>query len=427
MVVAVHPVSGAIGSYFQLNAGAGRSARAGTLELRNLGGTRLTVLLDPVDAVTASTLGSAYAVRGLAIHRPARWTALARRSVVLTPHGTSFVEVGVRVPARARAGDYLSGISVQAAAGARQTKLRGNVSISSIQRYAVGVLVRLPGPRFPLLQLTGASIDRQPAGVAFSLFGRNPGNVILQNVAGTVRITQGKRAVAQMPLGPGTFVTGTSIAYPIPVPREHPREGTVYRVRAVLRYAGRTARLDRLVRFGHLSALRQEAFGGPKARASGGGPSAPLLAGIGGALVAVAAGTGLGWRRLRVGPRSPRGGIERALVAARTRAEPLSLIVISATGVPARKLRTAVRSRLRRSDRLYPMTDGELLVVASDTAPAAADVLAGELQRAVERAPGASGAAVTRVLSAEDGTSAADLLERAQQPDPPAQSVTPSP
>src|SRR5437588_2003255 len=314
MVVAVHPASGPASSYFQLNARPGGSAAAGSLELRNVTGARLTVLLDPVDAQTASTLGSAYKVRGLAAHGAARWTVLTRRRILLGPHGRSIVPVSVRVPGGARPGDYLSGISVEAGGGAAKTKLRGNVSIPSIQRYAVGVLVHLPGPRHRLIQLTGASIDRQPAGVTFSIFGRNRGNVILQNVAGSALITQGKRVVVRRPLGPGTFVTGTSIAYPILDPSEKPHEGTVYRVRAFLRYAGGIARLDTLVRFGHASALRQQASGGPKARQPGGGLPAALLGGIAAALAVAAA--GLGARRLRRRPRSPRRALEQAVSAA---------------------------------------------------------------------------------------------------------------
>src|SRR2546423_9669619 len=70
MTVALHQASHAPLSYFKLPALPGRRASAGTLELRNRGGRRISVLLDPIDAVTTSTLGSAYDVRGLAIHGP---------------------------------------------------------------------------------------------------------------------------------------------------------------------------------------------------------------------------------------------------------------------------------------------------------------------------------------------------------------------
>src|SRR3954470_14763212 len=229
MTVELHQASGLPVSYFLLQARPGRHVSAGTLELRNRRARPITVLLDPIDAVTATTLGSAYEVRGLPIHGPARWTRLARRRVVLGPHARADVAVNVLPPEGADPGDYLSGIGVQARERPQQTKAQGNVAVSSTQRYAVGLEVQLPGPRHPLIQLTRANVKREPAGIALSIFGRTPGNVILQNVHGRALITKGRRVVARMPMGPGTFVTETSIAYPIPTPREQPREGTVYR------------------------------------------------------------------------------------------------------------------------------------------------------------------------------------------------------
>src|SRR5436190_7160543 len=110
MTVAVHQAAGPPASYFQLRAGPGRQALAGTLEVRNRTRRRITVLLDPIDAVTASTLGSAYDVRGLSIEGPTRWTRLGSRRVVLPPFGRTNVAVSVRPPRGARPGDYLSGI-----------------------------------------------------------------------------------------------------------------------------------------------------------------------------------------------------------------------------------------------------------------------------------------------------------------------------
>ena len=412
MIVAVHPATGAISSYFQLGARPGHRASAGTLELRNRSNRRVTVLLDPVDSLTASTLGSAYQVRGMRVHGPARWIRLSRRRVVLAPHATANIGVSVLAPPGAVAGDYLSGVSVQALTRPQQIKLRGNVGISSIQRYAVGVLVRLAGPRHPLIRLTRASVDREPAGVTFFLFGRNPGNVILQNVRGSVEIRQGNRVVARSVIGPGTFVTKTSIAYPVLVPRERPREGAVYAVHAWMRYAGGIARLDTTVRFGHASALRQETFGGPKAPRGGGGMLVLMLIGI--TVLALGAGAVMLWRRRRrSGPRAALRTLERALDAARASGEPLSLIRVAdhGNGTSTQQLTAVVRAGLRRSDHLCRLDGSELLIVASDTAAETADVLAGELRRQLQRAQADSDGVAIDVL-APDGDTAADLLAR---------------
>jgi diguanylate cyclase with GGDEF domain len=287
------------------------------------------------------------------------------------------------------------------------------VAISSTQRYAVGLEVQLPGPRHPLIQLTRANIKREPAGVAFSIFGRNPGNVILQNVHGRALITKGRRVVARVPMGPGTFVTGTSIAYPIPTPREQPREGALYRVRAFLRYRGGIARLDTLVRFGRAEAKRQETFGGPKAPHNGGFPW--LIAAIAVAVAALLA--ALLWRRRRADERSPLRALDRALGAARASGDPLSVILVGAEsdGPGSRPLASLLRTRLRQTDTLCRLDGRGFLVVAPDTNAETADVLAADMRRHLDRASEGSNGVAIEVLNANGETTAAELLERVME------------
>jgi hypothetical protein len=298
MVVEMHPASGGTGSYFDLSARPGRRAIAGTLELRNRLDRKVRVALDRVDGLTASTLGSAYRLRGSKIHGPTRWIRLSKGRVTLPPRGKATVSVSVSPRKRARAGDYLSGIGVQALGRRAQTKTRGNLAIASIQRYAVGVLVRIPGPRQPLIRFTDARVQREPAGVAFFASAANIGNVILQGVRGRVTITQGDRIVARKPIGPGTFVTGTSIHYPVLVAGERPAEGTVYRLRAFMRYRSKIARLDTRVRFGSASAQRQAEFG-KAVRDSGSGFLTLLLALVAATAVLAMATFLLLWLRAR--------------------------------------------------------------------------------------------------------------------------------
>jgi hypothetical protein len=314
MTVEVHPASGEVRSYFDFKARPGQSTVAGTLALRNRLRRKVTVLLDPVNGLTASTLGSAYSVRGGAIRGPARWIRLSDRRVELAPRGSAEVDVTVRPSPDVKPGDYLSGIGVQARGTGRESRPRGNVAIASVQRYAVGVLARLPGPRNPLIRFTGAHVEREAAGVTFYLSARNLGNAVLQDVRGRQTITQGERVVARGPMGPGTFVTGTSIEFPVLVPRERASEGSEYRVRALLRYRGGVARLDTLVRFGRGSALRQEEFGGPQASPSGKGFPWFLLAAAGG--LALLAFVLIGWLRRRSRDRARIRALEQALASA---------------------------------------------------------------------------------------------------------------
>jgi hypothetical protein len=413
LIVVPHP-SPQIGlSYFKLTTRAGQLVPAGTVELTNPSPHSLSVALTAVDGQTLSTLGSGYAPPGSGEHRSTRWLHIAGRIVVLAPHHSAVVPVSVHVPRYARPGDYLSGVSIEALDQSAQSTLGKGVAIASVDRYVIGVEVSVPGPRHPLIRFTGAEVQRQPAGLTFLLLAHNPGNVILQKTHGRALITDGRRTVAVVSLGPGTFVSGTSIAYPIPTPREQPREGTVYRVRAFLRYAGGIARLDTLVRFGRAAALTQQIYGGPKApSASSSGIPTWLLALIGALFLAWVA--ALLMRRRREGERSPLRTLEAALEASRERGEPLSLITVAlpAGTKPACELVALMRSRMRKSDRLCRLEGGALMVMAADTDRGTAEALAADLRRHFERVDsGARGVAV-EVHCPDDEATAAELLQR---------------
>jgi hypothetical protein len=414
LIVIPAPASGPSLSYFKLSASHGHLVQAGTIGLRDPTRRRMRVALAPVAGATINTLGSTYGLPGSAGHGPARWVQLGRRSLTLAPGEAVAVPVSVLVPRTARPGDYLAGIAVEQLGQQAQSTARRGVSIASVVRYAVGVETSVPGPRYPLIQFTGAGLERQPAGLVFLLDAHNDGNMILQNVMGGVLITRGSRIVARVSLGPGTFVTGTSIAYPILTPRERPPQGTVYRVRAYLHYAGRTARLDTLVRFGRAAALRQQLYGGPKAGASSGLPI--WLVALSSALVAALAALGAGYlvRRRRRGARSPVRTLEAALQAAQLSGEPVSVISLSLTanGAAPRKLAPVLRSRLRHADRLCKLDPQRFLVVAPDTDLQTAESLAADLRRHAERAPEVTADVEIQVQAADAKASAVELLQR---------------
>jgi LPXTG-motif cell wall-anchored protein len=224
--------------------------------------------------------------------------------------------------------------------------------------------------------------------------------------------------VARLPLGPGTFVDGTSIAYPILVRREQPREGTVYRIQATLHYGSRVARLDTKVRFGHASAQRQAEFGGP-AVASQGTPSWILA--VAGVAALIALGALLFWwrRRRALGERGATSALARAIETAQQSGDPLSIIgvVCGADGPSARSLATLVHRHVRRGDRVLRLRETGVLAIAANTSVATASVMAAEIERQTASAdtPGASVNVV-----AWDGEDAAALLAQATGSEPPA-------
>jgi hypothetical protein len=409
LVVLPAPASGPALSYLKLSLARGQTVVAGTIGLRNPTGKPLRVALQPVVGKTLDTLGSAYGAPGGRARGPARWLRLGSRRVTLPPGATIAVPVSVSAPRTAKPGDYLAGVSIEDLGQQAGQVQRHGVSIASVVRYAIGVETSLRGPRHPLIQFTGAQLRREPAGVTFLLDARNPGNAILQNVRGRALITRGRRVVASVRLGPGTFVTNSSIAYPILTRREHPSQGTVYRVRAVLRYAGRVARMDTRVRFGRAAALRQKLYGG-----SGGGASFPtwlaaLLGVLGGALLGGALAYYL---RIRAGLRSPTRLLRAGLASARASGQPLSLLVVSAegNGAAARKLAPVLRSRLRHSDRFCQLDRSTLLVLAPGTDADTAEALAADLRRHLDL--DSVGAVNVEVTEPVREASTAELLQR---------------
>jgi hypothetical protein len=265
LIVMPTPASGPALSYFRVSTQRGHAATAGTIGLRNPSDRPLRVVLDPVEGQTIDTLGSTYAPPGSRASGSARWLRIGRRAVTLAPGQTIAVPISVAVPGMASPGDYLAGVSVEALHQQAASVRRHGVSIASVERYAIGVETSLPGARHPAIRFTGAALQRQPAGLTFLLMARNAGNAILQGVRGSVRITRGGHTVLSRPLGPGTFVTGTRIAYPVPAFGQTPPQGTRYRIVAELRYTGGVARLDTTVVFGHRQAVIQQQYGGPRA------------------------------------------------------------------------------------------------------------------------------------------------------------------
>jgi hypothetical protein len=263
LVVSLRPVTGPPISYFKLSVPAGRQVDAGQIVLVNHSAKTMRVVLDPVDAQTTNTLGSAYRLPSASVHGSTRWTRLSRRRVTLGPQGQATVAVAVAVSHTAKPGDYLSAVSIEVPARQFTAIPARRVAIVSTERYAIGLEVTLPGPRHPLLRFTGARVAHEPAGLSFLLLADNPGNVILQGVHGWARITRGSRLVARAAIGPGTFVTNTAIAFPVRAPDEIPSQGFVYHVTALMRYRGGVARLDQNVTFGHRAALAQHLYGGP--------------------------------------------------------------------------------------------------------------------------------------------------------------------
>ncbi len=412
--LSIHQASGSPLRYFKLNARAGTVARAGSLTVTNPTGRTVKVRLDPVNGLTDSMLGADYALADRAPSESTRWLDLGARRLSIAAHSSSSVAVAILVPGSAKPGDYLSGIAVQSLEREQAARPAHGMVIGETYRYVVGLEARLPGPRQAHIHFTGARVVRWPASVVFLLSASNDGNVILKNVYGDARITQGSRQVSSMQIPPGTFVSRTSIEIPLLTPREHPSAGTVYRVRAKLVYSGGVAYFDTYVTFGRHAAYVQLQYTPRRSPGAGGGVSMAALGGAIAGLLAFAV-LVLWWRRRRGQPLSPKATLSllrRRLSSSAEHGRPLSLIyldVVASRGVK-RQLVKALRPALRGSDAIGDLGNGRLLVILPETSNELARGLASELTAVLHRAGLGHIAGPTHVLTAGAGLDAEQLI-----------------
>ncbi|MGZ4195782.1 MAG: WxL protein peptidoglycan domain-containing protein [Solirubrobacteraceae bacterium] len=410
VIVKVHQRSGLVAPYFQLGASPGRTVNAGSLEIVNPGSRAVTARVDPVDAITTDTLGSAYSQTNSALTGAATWLRLGRRSVVVAPHASKAVSVSIAVPVTATAGDYLGGVAVEALGQSRTDRVGRGMTIGETDRYAIGVEVKLPGPRHPAVSFSGASVGREPAGLVFSVNAGNTGNVILKNVHGWVRITQGNRPVASARIQPGTFVSGTVINYPVPALREQPTPGTAYRVRAALYYAGGVARLDTRAVFSHAAAVTQQNYGGRKLPKSGSAWRWVLVAIL--LLVLVASARKVQQRRRRPLDR-PEGMRFLDALLGPDGDRPVSIALLKASRRYNGVIAKAIRSNLRRGDRLCDLGRDGLLVICAGTERVTANALVRDIERRLaEHATLATVPVEISLATANKATTAEKLVKR---------------
>jgi hypothetical protein len=410
----IHQASGSLLRYFKLNAPPGSVASAGSLTVTNPTGHAVKVRLDPVNGLTDSMLGADYALAGKAGSESTRWLDLGARRLTIAAHSGSSVAVAILVPGSAKPGDYLSGIAVQSEERAQVARAAHGMVIGETYRYVVGVEASVPGPRRAHIHFTGARVVRWPASVVFLISASNDGNVILKNVYGNARITQGSRQVMSMTMPPGTFVSHTSIQIPLSTPHEHPKAGTVYRVRAKLVYSGGVAYLDTYVTFGRHAAYVQSQYTPRRVRGAGGSVSMAALSGAIAGLLALVL-LAVWWRRRRRQPLSPKATLallRRRLADSGAHGRPLSLIyfdVVASRGVQ-RRLVKVLRPALRGADAIGDLGNGRLLVILPETGDELARGLASELTAVLHRAGLGHTVGPTHVLTAPAVLDAEQLI-----------------
>lgn len=169
-----------------------------------------------VDGITATPSGAVYANRSDPVRKAGVWVTPDQSTLTLAAGAQAQVGFTVRVPADAVPGDHLAGVALE---NAHANAGSGNISISSVVRTVVGVLVEVPGPAVFSLHVGAASIQPLTAEGLASVV------VPLTDTGGRL----GKPSLTVMLSGPNgyrrsitrhldTLLPGDTIDYPFPWP-----------------------------------------------------------------------------------------------------------------------------------------------------------------------------------------------------------------
>jgi hypothetical protein len=218
----------------------------GSLAVRNPSDVPVSIQLAAVDALTAQGGGSAFTGVDAAPEASGSWLRLEAPRVELAAGEQTSVGFSVHPPVGTAPGQYLAGIAASvpvssndpAAAGTGQTSALVTVQT----RYVIGVQVDVPGEWTPSLEITGASVSRQPGGARLGIALRNDGDTFLQPKGAVALTDAAGRQVLSEPIALDTFLSGTDYTHLVAWPGT-PLAGE-YGVEIELNYAD-----DRVARY----------------------------------------------------------------------------------------------------------------------------------------------------------------------------------
>jgi len=226
----------------------------GAVRVRNVSRRNVSVRLQAADVRNAVNGNADYATTGLS--QAGRWLLLSTTTVRLPPGASRRIVFTVRVPKRVGGGSAYAGIvAVDAAelAGAnalRKAKgsTRTSFSFSRINRQALPITIRLPGPVTRKLTLRDVKLDVQPAGAGLVLGLMPRGTILMQDAKVKLRVSRGKRTILRNSSALGQLFPDSKLDYRIAW-NGRPTEGS-YRVKGVIRpRAAAPVYIDEMVKF----------------------------------------------------------------------------------------------------------------------------------------------------------------------------------
>lgn len=194
--------------------------------VKNNGGSPITLVLYPSDAITGSSGGVSIATNlGEAPNKGGTWIQLSESEITLQPDEERSVPFTVNIPDTVSPGEYGATIVTQEADAAEaETQESGPVGIRFIPRTATSVLLTIPGVEPLQSQLEIAELRAETdTGQQIVANLRNIGNDGIEITQGnlTIRDTNGT-VIQDLPLQLGYFLAGDTLSYRAGIESELP-------------------------------------------------------------------------------------------------------------------------------------------------------------------------------------------------------------
>jgi hypothetical protein len=214
----------------------------GAVLVRNVTGHPVTVDLQPAEIQDASNGNADYSTTHFG--QAGAWLRLSASRVVLPTHASRHIGFTVVVPAGAVGASHYAGIVAFDAAdmanpAVRKTTKRGSFTFYRINRQALPITIRLPGPLTRGLALHSAKLIVSPTGAGLVLGLRADGSELIESARIKLRILRGAHTVFRYASTLGQLFPGASLSYRVPWPGS-PVPGS-YSVVGVVRPVGAPA------------------------------------------------------------------------------------------------------------------------------------------------------------------------------------------
>lgn len=230
--------------------GAPSETLRGAVSVRNLSRHAITVLLQPADIRNAGNGNADYVTDRL--DRAGRWLRLATKVVALAPRDVRRVPFTVHIPAGTRGASHYAGFvatdSDELRAANAPGSRRRRFTFYRVNRQALPLTVRGPGPLSRSLRLRSVALAVRPADAALELGLLPSGTVLLGSARVKLRVQRAGKTLFTHAANLGQLFPATVLTYKIPW-RGRLTPGA-YRVRGVVRPLGAAAvPIDKTVTF----------------------------------------------------------------------------------------------------------------------------------------------------------------------------------